>query len=54
VDPSSGEPVGAVSFDFSVIQNTPQDIQARYAKMIGATAAALSEVLPPEKGNRST
>jgi DNA-binding IclR family transcriptional regulator len=52
VDPMSGEPVGAVSFDFSVLQNTADDIQARYADMIIATAAALSEILPPEKENR--
>ena len=54
VDPLSAEAVGAVSFDFSVLQNTPEDIQARYAEMIIAAAAALSEVLPPEKGRRPT
>ena len=52
VDPLSGEAVGAVSFDFSVLQNTAEDIQARYAEMIVATAAALSEVLPPDQHGR--
>ncbi len=52
VDPMSGEPVGAVSFDFSVLQNTADDIQARYAEIIVATAAALSEVLPPDRHGR--
>jgi len=51
-DPLSGKAVGAVSFDFSVLQNTAEDIRERYADMIVATAAALSEVLPPDKGSR--
>jgi DNA-binding IclR family transcriptional regulator len=49
VDPLSGEPVGAVSFDFSMIQNTAADVQAKYADMIMTTAEALSELLPPER-----
>ena len=49
VDPLTGEPVGAVSFDFSVIQNTARDVRTRYADMIASTAGALSELLPPER-----
>jgi DNA-binding IclR family transcriptional regulator len=49
VDPSSGQGVGAVSFDFSVLQHTAEDIRAKYAGMIVATAEALSELLPPER-----
>ena len=45
----AGEAVGAVSFDFSVLQNTAEDIQARYADLIVATATALSELLPPDR-----
>lgn len=48
VNPLSGEPVGAVSFDFSMIQNTAADVEAKYAGMIMSTAEALSELLPPE------
>jgi DNA-binding IclR family transcriptional regulator len=48
VDPLNGEPVGAVSFDFSVIQNTAKSVRTKYADMIVATAGALSELLPPE------
>jgi len=52
VDPQSGQGVGAVSFDFSVVQNTAEDIQDKYAGMIVATAAALSELLPPDRHDR--
>jgi len=49
VDPHSGQGVGAVSFDFSVVQNTAEDIQDKYAAMVVATAAALSELLPLDR-----
>jgi len=52
VDPINGEAVGAVSFDFSVIEKKAENIQARYADLIVATAATLSELLPPDKGPR--
>jgi DNA-binding IclR family transcriptional regulator len=52
VDPISGLGVGAVSFDFSVLQNTAEDIQAKYAAMIISTAEALSALLPPDRHNR--
>jgi len=49
IDPHSGEGVGAVSFDFSVIQNTAEDIEKNYAGLIVLAAAALSELLPPDR-----
>jgi IclR family transcriptional regulator, pca regulon regulatory protein len=52
VDPQSGEGVGAVSFDFSVVQNTAEDIQAKYAALVISTATALSELLPPDRHTR--
>lgn len=52
VDSQSGQGVGAVSFDFSVLQNTAEDIQTKYAAMIVATAAALAELLPPDRHDR--
>lgn len=39
--------VGAVSFDFSVLQHTAADIRAKYGKMITETARRLSAMLPP-------
>jgi DNA-binding IclR family transcriptional regulator len=51
-DPLSGDAVGAVSFDFSVIQHAAEDIRAKYAAMIVKTAEALSDLLPPDKENR--
>ncbi|MGD9017568.1 MAG: IclR family transcriptional regulator [Desulfobacterales bacterium] len=52
VDPLSGRGVGAVSFDFSVLQNTVEDIQARYSGLIVATAKKLSGLLPPDRHGR--
>ncbi len=49
IDPHSGQGVGAVSFDFSVIQKTAEDIEEKYAGLIVSAAAALSELLPPER-----
>jgi DNA-binding IclR family transcriptional regulator len=49
VNSLSGHPVGAVSFDFSVIQNSAEDVQSKYAAMIVAAAESLSKLLPPEQ-----
>jgi len=51
-DPHSGKGVGAVSFDFSVLQHSAEDIQAKYGDMIRETAKSLSELLPPDKNRR--
>jgi DNA-binding IclR family transcriptional regulator len=52
VDPISGDPIGAVSFDFSVIEHTARDIQSKYAALAVTTAETLSELLPPERHDR--
>jgi len=51
-DPISGKGVGAVSFDFSVLQHSAEDIKAKYGDMIRETAKTLSGLLPPGKGLR--
>lgn len=48
-DPISGKGVGAVSFDFSVLQQNARDIETRYADLIRKTARKLSGLLPPDK-----
>lgn len=47
-DPFDGKGVGAVSFDFSVLQHTAADIVAKYGDMIIETAGTLSGLLPPK------
>jgi len=49
-DPISEKGVGAVSFDFSVLQHSAGDIKAKYGDMIRQTARSLSGLLPPGKG----
>jgi DNA-binding IclR family transcriptional regulator len=51
-DPLSGKGVGAVSFDFSVLQHSAEDIKAKYRDMIRETAKSLSGLLPPGKNRR--
>jgi DNA-binding IclR family transcriptional regulator len=48
-DPISNKGVGAVCFDFSVIQHNAGEIKAKYGDMIQATARSLSVLLPPDK-----
>lgn len=48
-DPVNGKGVGAVSFDFSVLQHNAKDIKAKYGEMIKKTANSLSGLLPPDK-----
>ena len=50
-DPMSGKSVGAVSFDFSVLQHSAKTICERYAELIKRTAKSLSVLLPPEEHN---
>jgi len=50
-DPVSGKGVGAVSFDFSVLQHTAAGIKAKYGDLIRETAKSLSGLLPPDKKN---
>jgi DNA-binding IclR family transcriptional regulator len=46
IDPISKSAVGAVSFDFSVLQHRADEIVVRYAEKIVQTAKLLSELLP--------
>lgn len=48
-DPLNGKGVGAISFDFSVLQHNAQEITAKYKDMIRQTARTLSELLMLEK-----
>jgi DNA-binding IclR family transcriptional regulator len=51
-DPVTGLGVGAVSFDFSVLQHNSTDIVATYGEMIQETATVLSGLLPAVKNHR--
>jgi DNA-binding IclR family transcriptional regulator len=51
-DSSEGKAVGAVSFDFSVLQQTVSEIVEKYAPLIRETARDISALLPREKGTR--
>jgi DNA-binding IclR family transcriptional regulator len=51
VDPVSGEGVGAVSFDFSILQHNASEVESRYQRLIIETARTLSELLPSGKGD---
>ena len=46
-DPITGKGVGAVSFDFSVLQHDVKTIKTQYAELVRQTARTLSELLPP-------
>lgn len=51
-DAISGNGVGAISFDFSILQQTPRSIVARYGDMIRETAETLSGLLYPDPNRR--
>lgn len=51
-DPVTGDGVGAVSFDFSVLQHDGRRIEAEFAEKIVETAETLSELLPAGKPQR--
>jgi DNA-binding IclR family transcriptional regulator len=48
-DPQSERGVGAICFDFSVLEHGMGEVEAQYGQLICDTAAKLSELLPPEK-----
>ena len=52
IDPASNKAVGAVSFDFSVLQHQGSEIVTRYAEQIIQTAQLLSAMLPTEQLDR--
>ncbi|MGW8193243.1 MAG: IclR family transcriptional regulator [Desulforhopalus sp.] len=47
-DPISGSGVGAVSFDFSVMEHNIDEIREKYSELIIKTAARLSEFVSPQ------
>ncbi len=51
-DPLTTKGVGAVCFDFSLLQHSADDVKAKYGDMIRETAAKLSELLPPDRNRR--
>jgi DNA-binding IclR family transcriptional regulator len=50
IDPDSREGVGAVSFDFSILQHNASQVESKYHRLIIETARTLSELLPSGKG----
>jgi len=48
VNPHTGRGVGAVSFDFSILQRSADDIEAQFAPLIVDLAAKISSTLPAE------
>jgi DNA-binding IclR family transcriptional regulator len=51
-DPITGSGVGAVSFDFSVLEHSADEIRDKYGDLIRETARKLSELLPPDKSRK--
>jgi len=51
-DPLTEKGVGAVCFDFSLLQHSADDVKAKYGKMIRETAEKLSRLLPPDRNRR--
>lgn len=47
-DPINGIGVGAVSFDFSIMQHNVEEIRENYSELIVETAARLSELASPQ------
>ncbi len=47
-DPVSGAGVGAVSFDFSIMQHVASEIEKKYSKLVQETASRLSEFSSPD------
>lgn len=48
VDPRTGKSVGAISFDFSLLQNSAAEMEEKYAALICEAAVKLSGLIPPE------
>ncbi len=49
VDPRTGKGIGAVSFDFSVLQISVENMEKRYAALICEVAKVLSGLVPPDR-----
>lgn len=52
IDSASQTGVGAVSFDFSVLQHSAAAVESKYSDLIRAMAKTISELLPPETNGR--
>lgn len=49
VDPRTGKGIGAVSFDFSVLQTSVENMEKSYAGLICEVAKVLSGLVPPDR-----
>ena len=49
VDPRTGKAIGAVSFDFSLLQINIEDMEKKYAGLICEVAKVLSDIVPPSR-----
>ncbi len=49
IDPRTGKGIGAVSFDFSLLQNSAEDMEKNYAALILQVATTLSALVPPDR-----
>ena len=45
ISPVTGKGIGAISFDFSILQNSAEEVEDKFAGLIIETAAAISERL---------
>lgn len=48
INPHTSKGIGAVSFDFSVLQRNPEEVEAQYASLIIDLAARISATIPIE------
>lgn len=48
INPHTSKGIGAVSFDFSVLQRSPEEVEAQYAPLIIELAARISATIPIE------
>ncbi len=49
IDPRSGNGIGAVSFDFSLLQNSAEEMEKNYSALILQVANVLSTLVPPDR-----
>lgn len=47
LDPRTGKGVGAISFDFSLLQNSAAEMESSYAELICEAGKMLSNLVPP-------
>jgi DNA-binding IclR family transcriptional regulator len=52
IDPVQQKGVGAVSFDFSILQHSLDEVKEKYGNLIIETGKRLSELLPPDNKKR--